>query len=151
MSEAKGTREDPRVILGRLVRPNTSSGRRWRNEATREEGEIGTHPGRLVLALALGHWLARAIDRGEAKDQASAGRKLSLSRARVTQLVDLTLLSPSIQKEILFFAAPRGMTTLAEREVRQIVRIPSWHGQERAWRFLTRRYSVVTKVAQATR
>jgi hypothetical protein len=40
--------------------------------------------------LALAHQIQGAIDRGELADQAEAARRLGLTRARLTQVIDLT-------------------------------------------------------------
>ena len=59
-------------------------------------------PARVAVMLALAHKIQEAIDRGVVQDQAEAARRLGVSRARLTQLLDLTLLAPGIQEELLF-------------------------------------------------
>ena len=53
---------------------------------------------RIARTLALAHVMQRMIDRGEVKDQAELARMLGFTRARVTQMLDLTLLAPDIQE-----------------------------------------------------
>ena len=45
-------------------------------------------------------------------------RKLGLTRARVTQLLDLTLLAVDIQGQILFAESIDGVETICERALR---------------------------------
>ena len=54
-----------------------------------------------------------------------------MSRARVTQIVDLSFLAPDIQDEILL-----GDADATEREIREIARAPEWDEQRRLWRSL---------------
>ena len=83
-------------------------------------------PARVALALALAHQIQRAIDRGELRDQAEAARKLGLTRARVTQLLDLTLLAPELQERVLFLEAVDGAESSSERTLRVAARARSW-------------------------
>src|SRR5262245_32209472 len=54
-------------------------------------------PLRVARMLALAHRCAALIASGAAPDRAELARRLGLSRARMTQLLDLTLLAPDIQ------------------------------------------------------
>ena len=54
-------------------------------------------PAKVARMLALAHHLQRTIDNGLVADRAAVARKLGLTRARVTQLLDLLLLAPRIQ------------------------------------------------------
>jgi hypothetical protein len=72
--------------------------------------------------LALAHEIVRLIEEGTFEDQAHAARALGFTRARVTQLVDLTLLAPEIQEEILFAEVGRGRDGVSERALRELVR-----------------------------
>jgi len=51
--------------------------------------------------LALGHRILQAVERGEVRDCTDAARRLRVSQARVSMLVALTFLAPSIQEAIL--------------------------------------------------
>jgi hypothetical protein len=53
-------------------------------------------PAKVARMLALAHHLQSAIDRGLVADRAAVARKLGLTRARVTQLLDLLLLAPDL-------------------------------------------------------
>jgi ParB-like chromosome segregation protein Spo0J len=59
--------------------------------------------------LALAHTLEAAIAAGEFADRADVARHLGFTRARVTQLLDLTLLAPDIQEAVLALEAVDGV------------------------------------------
>jgi hypothetical protein len=79
--------------------------------------------------LALAHKLQQAIDRGAVRDRADVARRLGLTRARVTQLLDLTLLAPDIQERILFSESEDGLEPVSERSVRGVLHIEDWAKQ----------------------
>jgi len=66
-------------------------------EPTRRTTEIP----RSLRLLALAHRWHRLIDTGEIKDQAEIARLMGLSRARVTQIMDLRWLPPEVQEEFV--------------------------------------------------
>jgi len=86
-------------------------------------------PALVAEQLALAHHLHRALDAGQLGDQASLARALGLSRARVTHLLDLTLLAPDLQDEVLALEAVDGVEPMAERALRAVVRAGSWREQ----------------------
>jgi hypothetical protein len=80
--------------------------------------------------LALGHEIERRIRAGELDDFAHAARMLGLTRARVTQIVNLTLLAPAIQEEILAMPPVAvGRDRVTERALRAIIAEPVWERQ----------------------
>jgi len=89
-------------------------------------------PARVAVMLALAHKLQQAIDRGDLRDQADAARRLGLTRARLTQLMDLTLLAPDIQEQILFLESVDGVEPMSERELRAAARTALWARQPRS-------------------
>ena len=89
---------------------------------------------RVARHLALAHEIERRVHAGELDDLAFAARVFGLTRARVTQIVSLTLLAPAIQAEIL--SLPRiseGRDPLTERTLRPIVAEPLWERQVALW------------------
>lgn len=78
----------------------------------------------MIRLLIQAHRLQRVLDRGgEAADLADLARRFRLSRARVTQVMDLKLLAPDIQQEILFLAPiPRGGEPLNAIDLRAVLR-----------------------------
>jgi hypothetical protein len=84
--------------------------------------------------LAFAHDLDAQIRAGVYDDLADAARKLGLTRARLTQIVNLTLLAPAIQEEILAMPPVRvGRDPVTERTLRAIVAESVWERQIEAW------------------
>ena len=89
---------------------------------------------RVARHLALAHEIERRIRVGELDDLAHAAREFGLTRARVTQLVGLTLLAPTIQVEILAMPPVTvGRDRVTERSLRTIVAEPVWERQITIW------------------
>ncbi len=78
-------------------------------------------PTRLARMLALAHLIERKVESGELNDYAEAARTLGISRARMTQVMNLLVLSPTVQEQVL-----RGGRRLTERLVRPLVKSASW-------------------------
>jgi hypothetical protein len=74
---------------------------------------------------------------------ADLARLSHVTRARLTQIMNLRLLAPDIQEQILFLPrVPGERSGLCERHVRPIVREPDWTRQRHLWRRLTRRHGI---------
>ena len=84
-------------------------------------------PSRAARLLALAHFIERQIGDGAIPDYAAAARALGVTRARLTQVMNLLLLAPEIQARIAV-----GKLVLTERALRAVVSRPSWTGQEGA-------------------
>jgi hypothetical protein len=115
-----------RVIDGELHRIRL--GRQKRFVAVPPSGPVH-RPARVAIKLALAHKTFRAILSGEIQNQADAARMLSLTRARLSQILHLTNLAPDLQEEILFLEAIDGREPLSERALRGVVRVPTWAEQ----------------------
>ncbi len=89
---------------------------------------------RVARLLALAHRLDEQIRSGELRDLADAARRLGLTRARVTQIMNLLLLAPEIQEAIVELSPIKsGRDPVTERSLRPIVAEPDWERQEAAW------------------
>jgi hypothetical protein len=86
-------------------------------------------PARVARMLALAHRLQRAIDGGEFQDRATMARQYGLTRARVTQLLNLILLAPDIQEQVLALEAIDGLEPTSERTLRVVSREMVWEEQ----------------------
>ncbi len=117
------------VVTGELHRVRRGRGKAF---APGPAPEPERRPARVALALALAHQIEGAIDRGDLRDQAEAARRLGLTRARLTQFMDLTLLAPDIQESILFLDAMNKVDPLSERNLRTATRARGWTEQRRA-------------------
>ena len=130
------TRDGRRVVTGHLFRVSSASGVRFSTEAPPPPPPpppTVRRPSRLARMLAFAHGVEAAIHRGEYRDRAGAARKLGLTRARLTQLLDLALLAPDIQEQILFSEAVDGVEPFTERGLRAVVRERAWELQRGRW------------------
>jgi hypothetical protein len=66
------------------------------------------------------------VDRGEVRDYADLARLGYVSRARLTQLMNLLLLAPKIQEKLLNSTAS---CEVRESQLRQVVRYELWQDQ----------------------
>ena len=114
------------VVVGKLHR--VRRGRRKGFEPKAPQGAM-PRPAGVAVQLALAHQIRRAIDSGEVADQAAAARQMGLTRARLTQLLDLTLLAPDIQERVLGLGLGGGPEPLSERTLRPFARKTSWAEQ----------------------
>jgi len=90
-------------------------------------------PARVALMLALAHKIEDAIARGQVRDQADVARRLGLTRARLTQLLDLLLLAPDLQEQMLFLEAVDGVEPVSERALRAVACVGRWAEQRTAF------------------
>ena len=97
-------------------------------------------PPRVTCLLALAHRFEALVRSGEVKDYADLARVGRVSRARVSQIVKLLMLAPSIQEYILWLP-PRtaGEESITERDLRKIVCEPRWDRQRLLFEKLFRR------------
>ena len=84
---------------------------------------------RIARLLALAHKFQGMLDRGEVKSMAELARLGRVSRARITQIMDLLMLAPEIQEELLC-----GIEDAALRELMPLVRAVLWSEQRSGWR-----------------
>lgn len=93
----------------------------------------------MALAIRLEHLLAT----GQVKDQAEIARTAGITRARVTQIINLTQLAPDIQEAILNLEPTTDhVPRFREREVRTIAILPNWEMQRVLWKRLADRMSL---------
>jgi hypothetical protein len=89
---------------------------------------------RVGRLLALAHPIDARVRSGEYDDLADAARKLGLTRARVTQIANLTMLASQIQEAILAWPLiATGRDPITDRTLRPIVAEPIWERQHRMW------------------
>lgn len=92
---------------------------------------------RISRLMALAIRFDRLIKEGEIDDQADLARLGNVSRARVTQIMNLLQLAPEIQETLLFLPVTvKGRDAIRERHVRPIAAEPDWRKQRRLWKGL---------------
>jgi hypothetical protein len=100
---------------------------------------LGAVP-RVARLLALAHRYRDLVDSGGVKDYADLARIVGVSRARITQLMNLLHLAPEIQEAVLDLPLTvRGRDVLFEGNLRPIAATPEWSKQRAQWRELTKR------------
>jgi hypothetical protein len=82
---------------------------------------------RIAKLLVLAYQIQQAIDEGRAKDYVDVSQQLCVTRARITQVMNLLLLAPEIQAMIL--TEPHRVHRLGERQLRPITEEPEWRKQ----------------------
>lgn len=104
-----------------------------RRKEVREGEPVASPPGRVprvAKLMALAIRFDQFIRNGVVADYAELARLGSVSRARLSQIMNLLNLAPDIQEAILFL--PRvesGKDTITERELRAVVREVDWGRQ----------------------
>ena len=89
------------------------------------------HIPHITKLLALAHYYQKLIDEDGVKDYAEIARLTGTSRARITQIMNLTLLAPEIQEKILDLHEVKSIKT--ERRIRMIAGIKLWKEQLELW------------------
>ncbi|MDA1014115.1 MAG: hypothetical protein O3A00_06630 [Planctomycetota bacterium] len=112
------------------------SGRRSKKQL-RTGQEATSMPGRVprvAKLMALAIRFEQLVVDGVAADYAELSRLGHVTRARMTQIMNLLHLAPEIQEAILFL--PRvnfGRDPITERELRPLVALPDWRKQRKLW------------------
>lgn len=86
---------------------------------------------RITRLMALAIKFQGMIDRAEVEDYADLARLGYLTAARITQIINLLNLAPSIQEEIL--TLPAGSRRVFERRLRPVTSQVLWDEQRRIW------------------
>jgi hypothetical protein len=89
--------------------------------------------------MALAIHFDRLLRKGAVRDYADIARLGSVSKARVSQIMALLDLAPSIQEEILLMPRVRaGRDVVTERSLRGIVAEADWDAQITLWNAIYR-------------
>ena len=112
--------------LTRLRRAHGSV--RFTVDELHEDPATDQHPSRAAQMLALAHEFQRLIDEGEGADRATLAEQVGITRARLTQIMDLLLLAPDIQEAVLVGEVAQQ----TERCLRKQTRLQVWKEQRLA-------------------
>jgi hypothetical protein len=100
------------------------------NERTIKPGNIP----RVSKLMALAIRMEGLVQRGEVRDYADLARLGYVTRARITQIMNLLNLAPDIQEELLFLPRTiKGRDPIFEKDLRPIVTVPFWQRQRNMW------------------
>ncbi len=95
------------------------------------QGRVSRVSRLMALAIKFDNLLAS----GAVRDQAELAELGHVSRARVTQIMNLLHLAPDIQEEILFLPrVTEGRDPIIERHMRPIATETDWARQRRLWK-----------------
>jgi hypothetical protein len=107
-------------------------GGQCRNTAGPKLPEVPGVP-RIARLMALAVKFQDMIDRGEVRDYADLARLGFVSRARITQIMNMLNLAPDIQEELLTSSTPAAQADLPERCLRRVTAAVGWSQQRRLW------------------
>jgi hypothetical protein len=111
-----------------------------------EDSSRPGRPGRLsrvtrLMALAI-RWEG-LLRKGVIKDQAELARLGQVSRARISQILNLVHLAPDIQEQLLFLPlTEQGRDRLQVADLQPLCRTWDWQDQRRQWRLLGQRLAL---------
>jgi hypothetical protein len=92
---------------------------------------------RITRLMALALKFQDMIDRGEVRDYADLARLGYVTRARLTQIMNLLLLAPDIQEQILLPGSCKDPIIVpTERVLRAVASAPDWLKQRAVFRQL---------------
>lgn len=98
-----------------------------------EVTDVGRVP-RVTRLMALAIKIDGLIASGAITDQAEAAAVGHVTRARMTQIMNLLLLAPDIQEAILSLPrTTRGKDPIVETHLRPIAAVLDWDTQRRMW------------------
>jgi hypothetical protein len=114
-------------------------------ERTQREMRLGAEPPavtrpvgrvpRVAKLMALAIRFERLVRSGEVRDFAEIARLGHVTRARMSQIMNLRTLAPDIQEAILFLPrVAEGDDPITERDLRHLLRSLDWREQRRLWR-----------------
>ncbi len=89
---------------------------------------------RIARFMALAIRFEQLIRAGEVADYAELARLGRVTRARITQIMNLRLLAPDIQERILNLPrTERGTDPIHLRQLQAVAATPDWRKQRRMW------------------
>ncbi len=95
---------------------------------------------RVARLMALAIRFDRLVRDGAVADYAEIARLGHVTRARLTQIMNLLCLAPDIQEALLLLPpVEKGRDPITERELRPIAAVHDWKKQRRMWRRIVRR------------
>src|SRR5262249_48967171 len=90
---------------------------------------------RIARLMALAIRFEQLVQTGQIEDYADLARLGHVSRARISQIMNLLLLPPDIQEELLFLPRiERGRDVIHLRQLQRLALVPDWREQRRMWR-----------------
>jgi hypothetical protein len=92
---------------------------------------------RISRLMALALRFDQLVHDGHIADYAALARLGQVSRARISQIMNLLLLAPDIQEALLFLpATQRGRDPIHLAALQPLTALPDWQRQRRLWKTL---------------
>lgn len=89
---------------------------------------------RISRLVALAHRFQSLLATGEVSSMAELAKLGRVTRARITQIMDLLLLAPDVQETLLFLPSKeKGRDPITLRELRYVCQTPVWAEQRARW------------------
>lgn len=125
------------TIQTRIHFANEAKGRKRIQEGPPPEQVPQGRIPRVSKLLALAHRFDGLIRDGTVKDYAALARLGHVTRARITQIMNLLMLAPDVQESILFLPRTvRGRDPIRIQHLQPIALATDWSEQRRRWREL---------------
>jgi hypothetical protein len=114
------------------VQRKVKLGQQGRKMKASGKSAVGRIP-RVARLMALAIRFDQLIRDGVVADQAELARLGQVTRARLTQIMNLLMLAPDIQGELLFLESRTGRERVSERRLRKVAAMVGWSEQRAAW------------------
>ena len=88
---------------------------------------------RISRLMALAHRFAGLLDTKQVTSMSELAACGRVTRARITQIMDLLLLAPDIQEALLYLPACEGRDPITLREMRYVCQPTNWAEQRARW------------------
>ena len=135
MSPQTGSQNLPRVEFQVHIRTGRRGRRQLRKGVCPKKPTLPADDvPRLTRLLALAHRWNRLIENSVVANFAEIARIMGISRARVTQIMELLYLAPEIQEHILSLPSEGRSVMVPERVAREITGVPIWKEQCKMWK-----------------
>jgi hypothetical protein len=90
-------------------------------------------PARIAMIMAMARKFERMVKSGEVSSYKDLAIRSGVTNMRITQIMNLTLLAPDIQREILRLRSMDGIEPITERKLRDLVKLEGWGEQREKW------------------
>ncbi len=118
------------ITIQRKVRFGQSGRRAKKTSNTPAAGRVP----RVARLMALAIRFDQLIRDGVVADQAELARLGQVSRARLTQIMNMLQLAPDLQEQVVFLPnCQSGRSSLTERQLRPIAATNDWQKQRTMW------------------
>jgi hypothetical protein len=130
----------PRTVVCRLPGRRRGRGQRSFSQAASAAPRLSVPPGRvprISRLLALAHRLDELVRTGVIADYATLAELTHVSRARISQILNLLALAPGIQETLLFLPRTvRGRDPIHLRQLQPLAAVLDWEQQRALWQGL---------------